>query len=60
MLSGGQLPLLSQNTTMVPCLGGSWYHSTNSPASWFQCLAKKGCLQGPEDPCLDGRTLLLN
>lgn len=45
---------------MVPCLGGSWYHSTNSPASWFQCLAEKGCLQGPEGPCLDGRTLLLN
>lgn len=50
----------SQNTTMVPCLEGNWYHSTNSPASWFQRLAEKGCLQGPEGPCLGGRTLLLN
>lgn len=40
----------SQNTTMVPCLEGNWYHSTNSPASWFQCLAEKGCLRGQRVP----------
>lgn len=32
----------SQNTATVPCLGGSWYHSPNSPATCFQCLEENG------------------